>query len=54
MNDQEKTKQANIQADMLADLQVTVDQADEVKGGPTVSGGSTGTFRLTFNGQTTA
>ena len=50
MNKQDNCED-DIQTESMAELPLTGAQA-EVKGGPTVTG-TTGTFRLTFQGQTT-
>ncbi len=54
-NTQTKTtnRESNLQADTLNDLPVTDEQAKETRGGSTTITGTTGTFRLTFNGATT-
>ena len=49
--DRIEVKTQSNQPEVLVDLAVTEAQAEETKGG-TVTG-TTGTFRLTFNGQTT-
>ncbi|HZM90583.1 MAG TPA: hypothetical protein VFF31_28950 [Blastocatellia bacterium] len=51
MNKQDNCED-DIQTESMADLPLTGAQAEETKGGPTLSG-TTGTFRLTFQGQTT-
>ena len=50
MNKQDKSE-VDVQTESMADLPLTDAQAEVTKGGPTVTG-TTGTFRLTFQGET--
>ena len=48
----EDNREDELQTEPLEDLSLTGEQAEETKAGTTVTG-SSGTFRLTFNGATT-
>jgi hypothetical protein len=52
--DRSEVKTDSNQPEVLHDLAVTQEQAEETKAGTVTVTGMTGTFRLTFNGQTTA
>jgi hypothetical protein len=50
---QNENREDDIRTQPLGDLLVSDEQAEETKAGTVTVTGTTGTFRLTFNGQTT-